>query len=190
MNVPEKLFQSHTWLEINVYMFALRNTDKGQLRVSLQHIADEFNITKGKARYIMDALYNEKVLFRTTNARQTHGSNTENEQVTNNSCTTNARQAHKEKTIEERKHTFGEALIPYLDKGYSKEMIRAFFDYWTQVNDGGRKMHFEKQKTFQIANRLATWKRNNYGNGTSEQRMHTDGTVLHTKQMDYEKGTW
>lgn len=96
----------------------------------------------------------------------------------------------KGKTLAERRKTFAEALTPFLEKGYSKEMLRDFFNYWAQVNEGGTKMHWEKQKTFEIARRLATWKRNNYGKSSSEQRMHTDGTVLHTEQMDYTKGTW
>lgn len=69
----------------------------------------------------------------------------------------------EKKDLETRKHEFGKSLIPYMDK-YGKEMIRDFFDYWTEVNDGGRKMAFEiakgKKGTFCIANRLATWKKN------------------------------
>ena len=49
-------------------------------------------------------------------------------------------------------------------------MIRDFFDYWSEVSDGGNKMAWEKAKTkkgtFNIAGRLATWKRhedNGYG---------------------------
>ena len=96
----------------------------------------------------------------------------------------------KQKGLEERRKKFYEDLVPFLDKGYSREMLRAFFNHWAQVNEGGTKMHWENQKTFEIARRLATWKRNNYGKSSSEQRMHTDGTVLHAEQMDYTKGTW
>lgn len=94
------------------------------------------------------------------------------------------------KSLEERRKAFAEALTQFLEKGYSKEMLRDFYNYWAQVNEGGTKMHWEKQKTFEIARRLATWKRLNYGKSSSEQRMHTDGTVLHSEQMDYTKDTW
>lgn len=65
-------------------------------------------------------------------------------------------------TLEERKHEFGLALVPYVDK-YGPEMIREFFDYWTEHNDGGKKMRWEIAKTrggvFSIPGRLATWKK-------------------------------
>ena len=73
---------------------------------------------------------------------------------------------------------------------YQRSMLAEFYNYWTEVKEGGRKMRFEKEKTFEIAKRLARWSKNNYGKSSSEQRMHTDGTVLHAEQMDYTKGTW
>lgn len=94
-----------------------------------------------------------------------------------------------QKTLEERKEEFHESLKPFVEK-YGENLIEEFYNHWAQVNEGGTKMHWEKQKTFEIARRLATWKRNNYGKSSSEQRMHTDGTVLHAEQMDYTKGTW
>lgn len=66
------------------------------------------------------------------------------------------------KTLEERKIEFYNKLIPYVGK-YGKEMLRAFFDYWSEHNEEGKLMAFEKTrtKTFSIPNRLATWNRNN-----------------------------
>lgn len=71
-----------------------------------------------------------------------------------------------EDSIEERKEVFKSKLKKYLPK-YGSDMLNMFFLYWTQVNDGGTKMLFEKQKAFQIPNRLATWHRNNYTNNKS-----------------------
>lgn len=69
------------------------------------------------------------------------------------------------KTLEERKLAFGNKLVPYMDK-YGKEMLREFFDYWTEINDGGKLMAFEKtkKKTFNISYRLSTWNKKEYGN--------------------------
>ena len=69
------------------------------------------------------------------------------------------------KTLEERKLAFGNKLVPYMDK-YGREMIREFFDYWTEINDGGKLMAFEKtkKKTFNISYRLSTWNKKEYGN--------------------------
>ena len=95
--------------------------------------------------------------------------------------------APKQKTaesIEERKEVFKNKLMKYLPK-YGGDMLNRFFLYWTQVNDGGTKMLWEKQKAFQISNRLATWKRNNYG----LQGGINTGIIIHdTKNKDYEKG--
>lgn len=66
------------------------------------------------------------------------------------------------KGLEQRKHEFGQRLIPYVQE-YGKEMVREFYDYWSEVSDGGSKMAWEKtltrKGTFNIAGRLATWKR-------------------------------
>lgn len=55
-----------------------------------------------------------------------------------------------------RKQKFGESLIPFMDK-YPKEMIRAFFDYWSELNKSETKMKFELEKTWEVAKRLVTW---------------------------------
>jgi hypothetical protein len=71
--------------------------------------------------------------------------------------------AGKPATIEEREIVFRDKLIPYLET-YGKEMLRAFYDYWTEKNEGGKKMKFEMQKVFEIEKRLRTWSRNNFEN--------------------------
>lgn len=42
---------------------------------------------------------------------------------------------------------------------YTKEMKRAFFDYWSEQSKDGKCMRFEKEKTWQTSKRLATWYR-------------------------------
>lgn len=67
-----------------------------------------------------------------------------------------------------RKQKFGESLIPFMDK-YPKEMIRSFFDYWSELNKSETKMRFEQQSTWEVAKRLVTWanKDKTYGNNRS-----------------------
>ncbi len=55
-----------------------------------------------------------------------------------------------------RKEDFRKSLIPYVET-YGREMIRAFFDYWTEKNRSCTKMRFELEKTWETARRLATW---------------------------------
>lgn len=59
-------------------------------------------------------------------------------------------------TISERKDKFYKSLIPYLEK-YPKEMIREFFDYWSEPNRSNTKMRFELEKTWETNRRLSTW---------------------------------
>ena len=58
-----------------------------------------------------------------------------------------------------RKEDFYHSLFPYADK-YGKEMLRAFFDYWSEMNASQTKMRFEKQPTWELSKRLATWANN------------------------------
>lgn len=41
-----------------------------------------------------------------------------------------------------------------------KEERLLFIEYWTAKNDGGKKEHWQKQKTFAMRQRWSTWKRN------------------------------
>jgi len=65
------------------------------------------------------------------------------------------------KTIEERKKEFWLKVRDIAKpKGYSKEMAKAFYDYWSEKNESGRKMRFELQDVFDISRRLKTWDMN------------------------------
>lgn len=66
----------------------------------------------------------------------------------------------KEKSISlsDRTEKFKEELTPFVEK-YGKDMVFAFFDYWSEPNPSKTKMKFEMQKTWDIAKRLRTWER-------------------------------
>lgn len=68
----------------------------------------------------------------------------------------------KQKFILERKEEFRQLCKQHISasKGYSELMMKDFFEYWTEHGDGDKKMRFEKERTFGITRRLATWKRN------------------------------
>jgi hypothetical protein len=70
-------------------------------------------------------------------------------------------------TLEQRSLDFRNKVAEHLNE-YPKEMLRAFYDYWSESNEGGRKMKWEMQKTFNLPLRLATWKRN-------ESKFNTNG---------------
>ena len=71
----------------------------------------------------------------------------------------------KEKSLAERRQEFWNRLVPFIKKGiYTREMVTAFYLYWTESNENGKKMRFEMEKTYELPRRLATWKRRE-GNG-------------------------
>lgn len=95
------------------------------------------------------------------------------------------------KSLEERRKAFAEALTPFIEKGYSKEMLRDFYNYWAQVNEGGTKMHWEKQKTFEIARRLVTWKKNEDERKLSRKNSEDIGMVYHKEKDEFKnEETW
>lgn len=55
-----------------------------------------------------------------------------------------------------RKDSFYQSLIPFVGK-YPKDTIRAFFDYWSELNKSETKMRYELEKTWELPKRLATW---------------------------------
>ena len=63
----------------------------------------------------------------------------------------------KSPTREEREQAFREQADKFIPE-YGRKMIDAFCDYWTEF--GGKKMRFEKEKTWELKRRLQTWKRN------------------------------
>jgi hypothetical protein len=61
----------------------------------------------------------------------------------------------KDKIIVAKKKSFYDLLIPYTEK-YDKEMLRTFYNYWSESDSKG-KLRWEKEKTYEISNRLTYW---------------------------------
>ena len=152
---------------VNLFLYLLANADdNGTLIVSIRKISSELDIGLRTVRTILKKLYSTNIV--------TH-------QVTHNGSvvTVNNIDSYKalkltgdtqsdtpNEALEKRKHAFGEKLIPYMEQ-YGKALIREFFDYWTEHNENGKKMRFEKEKTFEISRRLARWSKNNRSNNKS-----------------------
>lgn len=66
---------------------------------------------------------------------------------------------NKQETIEHRKKSFAEILIPFVDI-YGKDMIREFYDYWSETTLNNKKMKYELEKTWSTERRLKTWSKN------------------------------
>lgn len=64
--------------------------------------------------------------------------------------------AKLDKIICEKKQKFYEDCKPYLEK-YPKDMLRKFYNYWTEMNRSNTRLRYELERTFEINKRLVTW---------------------------------
>ena len=191
MTIPDEILDLDL-VKIGMYIYIKRKCGKaGECDVSMKELGERFGLTRPTTSRYLTELYNLKVLF-----QNGHQADTKRTLITlkpNGLDSIGGHQTDTKRTpeqeLKERKLAFGMQLKPF-NGMYQRSMLAEFYNYWTEVKEGGRKMRFEKEKTFEIAKRLARWSKNNYGKSSSEQRMHTDGTVLHAEQMDYTKGTW
>lgn len=71
----------------------------------------------------------------------------------NNNITTN-------NTIDNRKLEFAHTLKEF-NSIYSRDMLKEFYEYWTETNEGGIKFRREMQKTWDLSRRLKKWQSNN-----------------------------
>lgn len=74
--------------------------------------------------------------------------------------------------LEGRKEDFYNSLIPFVTQ-YGKDMVRAFYDYWSEPNKSNSKMRYELERTWDLARRLGTWASrenqfNHRSNGTND----------------------
>ncbi len=63
---------------------------------------------------------------------------------------------HKGKSLEERKGEFYSGIAAYVGR-YPPDMLREFFDYWSETNRSRTKMRYELERTWELSRRLATW---------------------------------
>ena len=97
-----------------------------------------------------------------------------------------ATNAKKNLSLEERKNAFWQRLVPYIQRGtYPQEMVAAFYRYWTEINENGRRMRFEKEKTYELPKRLATWHQREVARsyGKTESRNYGPAQPLSPEQI-------
>lgn len=191
MTIPDEILDLDL-VKIGMYIYIKRKCGKaGECDVSMKELGERFGLTRPTTSRYLTELYDLKVLY--SNGHQTDTKRTLISLKPKGLDNVGGHQTDTKRTpeqeLKERKLAFGMQLKPF-NETYPRPMLAEFYDYWTEVKEGGRKMRFEKEKTFEIAKRLVRWSKNNYGKSISEQRMHTDGTVLHSEQMDYTKDTW
>lgn len=147
---------------------------EGAVRMPLRAIASRSGLSLQSVRTALGELSSTQLVTQEVTQRVT--------QITfchSSTCTTKATQQStqrvtqtstrktkpKEKVdeeLEKRAHAFGQTLIPYVEL-YGKDMIRAFYDYWTEPNPSHSRMRWEMQRTWDVGRRLERWSRNNEG---------------------------
>ena len=122
----------------------------------------------------------------TTPTRRQHDANTT--PTTNNK---EKKENNKKKDKKERAKDFAEKLASFKET-YPRELLKAFYEYWTESGDKDKKMRFEKTTSYDINKRLVTWKNreNNYGGQkkTSNKNFsHQWAHINKTEKYEHEK---
>ena len=176
---------------VNLFVYLLANADdNGTLIVSIRKISSELCIGVQTVRTLLKHWYITHIL--------THQVTHQGSVITicdiksykgrkRAANTLSNTLANTQKTIEERKKDFAESLKPYLEE-YGKDMLNDFYRYWTEMNNGGKKMRFEMEKVFQIASRLVTWNNNNKYHYKKANNLPVGMNLQNSKDKDYTKG--
>ena len=91
-----------------------------------------------------------------------------------NSQPTDQLEKEPPKTLEERQRDFYDEVAQYVGK-YDREMLRAFYDYWSEPtqNKKNPKMRKDTERTWATGGRLATWyRRQNETQNTNNQQFN------------------
>ena len=176
---------------VNLFLYLLANADdNGTLIVSIRKISSELCIGVQTVRTLLKHWYITHML---THQVTHQGSVITICDIKSYKCrkraanTSSNTLANTQKTIEERKKDFAESLKPHLEK-YGKDMLNDFYRYWTEINNGGKKMRFEMEKVFQIASRLVTWSNNNKYHYKNTNSLPVGMNLQNSKDKDYTKG--
>ena len=158
----------------------LVNVKKGEMITSLNKLSSRFKWSNTKLRAFLKLIESEQMIVVKSDTQKTQITicNYDKLQINeNNKKISKTHQKHIKNTqttmynnvnnnntsIVDRKKIFINKVLaegikrrPMVDP----ETIKAFTNHWTEHNEGGRKMKWEKEGTFQIANRLNTWLKN------------------------------
>ena len=192
MTIPDEILDLDL-VKIGMYIYIKRKCGKaGVCDVSMKELGERFGLTRPTTSRYLTELYNLKVLY--SNGHQTDTKRTLIALKPKVLDGVNGHQTDTKRTpeqeLKDRKLAFGMQLKPF-NETYPRPMLAEFYDYWTEVKEGGRKMRFEKEKTFEIAKRLTRWKRNDDERKLSRKTSQDIGMVYHKEKDEFKnEETW
>lgn len=192
MTIPDEILDLDL-VKIGMYIYIKRKCGKaGECDVSMKELGDRFGLTRPTTSRYLTELFSLKVLFQ--NGHQTDTKRTLISLKPKGLDSIDGHQTDTKRTpeqeLKERKLAFGMQLKPFSEI-YPRPMLAEFYDYWTEVKEGGRKMRFEKEKTFEIAKRLARWKKNDDERKLSRKTSQDIGMVYHKEEDEFKnEETW
>lgn len=68
-------------------------------------------------------------------------------------------QKEKKEDLTARVENFRGLLVPFVPE-FGRDLVRDFFDYWTELSTGGQTFRMEGERYFDIKRRLSTFKKN------------------------------
>lgn len=192
MTIPDEILDLDL-VKIGMYIYIKRKCGKaGECDVSMKELGERFGLTRPTTSRYLTELFSLKVLFQ--NGHQTDTKRTLISLKPKGLDSVGRHQTDTKRTpeqeLKERKLAFGMQLKPF-GEIYPRPMLAEFYDYWTEVKEGGRKMRFEKEKTFEIAKRLARWKKNDDERKLLRKTSQDIGMVYHKEEDEFKnEETW
>lgn len=192
MTIPDEILDLDL-VKIGMYIYIKRKCGKaGECDVSMKELGERFGLTRPTTSRYLTELYDLKVLY--SNGHQTDTKRTLISLKPNGLDSVGGHQTDTKRTpeqeLKDRKLAFGMQLKPF-NETYPRPMLAEFYDYWTEVKEGGRKMRFEKEKTFEIAKRLVRWKKNDDERKLSRKTSQDIGMIYHKEKDEFKnEETW
>lgn len=192
MTIPDEILDLDL-VKIGMYIYIKRKCGKaGECDVSMKELGERFGLTRPTTSRYLTELYELKVLY--INGHQTDTKRTLISLKPKGLDSVDGRQTDTKRTpeqeLKDRKLAFGMQLKPFSGT-YPRPMLVEFYNYWTETKEGGRKMRFEKEKTFEVAKRLARWKKNDDERKLSRKASQDIGMVYHKEEDEFKnEETW
>ena len=185
ITIPEGITERPWWsseMTVKLWLVLLmEGQGKGEVRISLRNLASTAGLTLQNVRTCMGKLksagdievtqepthdsthrINLIKLFvpkvSSIEEKEEQHADQHTAQHTEKTAKKGTTRAEKEERMKARMTDFYNSLVPYVAT-YGKQMVREFFDYWSEPNKSKSAMRFESEKTWDLVRRLDYWQR-------------------------------